>query len=289
VRTYPKGFAPDLRRLRPWPSLRDSLWRNPALVRLTYGELARLVQIHIGPPPQKVLYVGPGLGHTALELARAGHDVLGVEVDEESVTLASRAADQDPFREERGSLSYELAEFPRQFGSQRRYDVVLFSRVLHHLEDPAAAVATAAQLLGPAGRVVCVEFAHDRLGRGGARWMARSRVALRESGWWHAEVAETLAEEAARVARDWRKEHEGEGLNPLRAMLDPLQRRFRVLPLVWHAYLFWELAAEMRVPVEEEERVATRLRDEEAALIREGRLRGVLFSTRGTARKARHR
>lgn len=81
------------------------------------------------------------------------------------------------------------------------------------------------------------------------------------------------------MAREWQVDHEDEGLNPLGAMLGPLRERFR--RLAWHPYLFWELAAEMRVPQGQEAAVARRLRDEEAALLRQRRLRGVLFSTMG--------
>lgn len=276
---YPKGFVPDLRRLRPWRSLRDSLWRNPDLVRLTYGELARLVQARIGPTPRRVLYVGSGLGHIALELARAGHDVTGVDIDPESVAVATRAAQTDPFRDERGPLCYRTGEFPAAFEGVGPYDRVLFSRVLHHIEDPAAAVARAAELLAPGGRVVCVEFAHDRLGLAGARWMARSRTWLAGLGWWPERVAGSLEDEAERVAREWRADHEEEGLNPLGAMLDPLRAELRVRRLAWHPYLFWDLAAEMRAPPDREEALARRLRDEELTLLRRRRLRGVLFST----------
>jgi SAM-dependent methyltransferase len=284
VSAYPKGFVPDLRRLRPWRSLRSSLWRNPDLVRLTYGELARLVQTCIGSQKQRILYVGPGLGHIALELARDGHDVTGVDIDQESVALAIRAADTDPFRDERGALSYEVAEFPGAFRGEGPYDRVLFSRVLHHIEDPAVAVATAAELLGPRGRMVCVEFAHDRLGPAEARWMARSRMWLSESGWWPEGVAGSLEEETERVTREWRADHEGEGLNPLRAMMEPLSTRFHVRRPAWHPYLFWELAAEMRIAPGQEGSVAGHMREEEAALLRQRRLRGVLFSTAGEGR-----
>jgi 2-polyprenyl-3-methyl-5-hydroxy-6-metoxy-1,4-benzoquinol methylase len=284
VSAYPKGFVADLRRLRPWPSLRDSLWRNPDLVRLTYCELARLVQACVGLRPSRILYVGPGLGHIALELARGGHDVTGVDIDEESVALAKRAAEKDPYREKRGALSYEVSEFPKEFTGSGPYDKVVFSRVLHHIDGPSAAVAKAAELLGPGGSVVCVDFAHDRLGVAGARWVARSRMWLSRSGWWTGSVAGSLQEETDRTAHEWRTDHEGEELNTFRAMLDPLQTTFLLQPPSWHPYLFWDLATDMRVPADQEEMVARRMRDEEADLIRERRIRGVLFSTTGSPR-----
>jgi SAM-dependent methyltransferase len=240
-----------------------------------------LAQEVIGPRPCKILYVGPGLGHIALELARAGHDVRGVDIDGESVTLARRATATDPFRKRRGSIQYEVAEFPDGIRDAGLFDRVLFSRVLHHIDDPDAAVTAAADLLAPGGQMVCIEFAHDRLGPAGSRWTAGWRMRLARSGWWPERVAPSLDEETERVAREWRADHEDEGLNPLRAMIEPLRAAFRLRRLTWHPYLFWELAADMRVPAGREEEVARRMRDDELLLLRERRLRGVLFSTSG--------
>jgi 2-polyprenyl-3-methyl-5-hydroxy-6-metoxy-1,4-benzoquinol methylase len=286
VSAYPKGFIPDLRRLRPWRSLRDSLWRNPDLVSLTYSALAQLVQTCIGSQPCRILYVGPGLGHIALELARAGHDITGVDIDQEAVALAVRAAETDPFRNERGALSYEVAEFPAGIAGGRSYDKVLFSRVLHHIEDPTAAVAKTIELLDPGGSVVCVDFAYDRLGTPGARWMAQSRMSLSHSGWWPACVADSLRMETDKTAREWRADHVGQGMNSFKAMLNPLRTKFELEPAAWHPYLFWDLAADMRVPADQEGAVARRMRDDEAELLRRRRLHGVLFSTTGGQRRA---
>jgi hypothetical protein len=70
------------------------------------------------------------------------------------------------------------------------------------------------------------------------------------------------------------------------AMIAPLRSAFSLQRLTWHPYLFWDLAAEMRVSAEQEADVAVRLRDQEAALLAQGRLQGVLFSTTGERRTA---
>ena len=88
------------------------------------------------------------------------------------------------------------------------------------------------------------------------------------------------------MAREWLADHEGEGMNPFRAMLDPLQTTCRLGPSGWHPYLFWNLAADMRVPAAQEAAVARRMRDEEAELLRQRVFDGVLFSTTGSQRTA---
>jgi 2-polyprenyl-3-methyl-5-hydroxy-6-metoxy-1,4-benzoquinol methylase len=286
VTTYPEDFVADLRRLRRWPTLRDSLWRTPDLVNLTYSELARSVQACIGSKPCRVLYVGPGFGHIALELARSGHHVTGVDVDEEAISFAKRAEETDPILHTRGSLSYEVAEFPGGFQGEGPYDKVLFCRVLHHIADPSAAVAKADELLGPDGTIVCFEFAHDRLDRTGARWMAASVLWLASAGWWSEPSAGSLESETERTVRRWQADHEREGLNSFQEMIAPLRSTFSLRRLAWHPYLFWDLAAEMRVSAEQEAEVAVRLRDQEAASLSQGSLQGVLFSTAGRRRTA---
>jgi hypothetical protein len=84
----------------------------------------------------------------------------------------------------------------------------------------------------------------------------------------------------------WRNENEDEGLNPFRTMLDPLRARFHLQRLAWHPYLFWELAAEMRGAPDHEGAIASRLRDQDVALLRQRRLQGVLFSTIGEKTEA---
>jgi ubiquinone/menaquinone biosynthesis C-methylase UbiE len=251
------------------------------LVRLTYGELARVVQTRIGSKPCRVLYVGSGLGHIALELARAGHDVTAVDPDEESIVLARRAAGRDPLKDQRGNLTYEVGQFPDGQWADGSFDRVLFCRVLHHIADPTLAATRAAQLLARGGRVACVDFAYDRLGPAGARWRAQTRMDLARSGWWPEPVTASLAAEQAEEESRWWTEHEQERLNTFRGMLHPLRDLFRVPRPAWHPYLFWDMAAEMTVPADRQGTVAARLHDQELSMLRQGRLRGVLFSFSG--------
>lgn len=132
--------------------------------------------------------------------------------------------------------------------------------------------------------MVCADFAHDRFGTAEARWMARCRTWLSRSGWWPEPLAESLQEEAERISQGWRKDHADEGLNPFKAMLDPLREHFELTNVLWHPYLFWELAMDMRAPSDQEGLVARFMRDEELRLLGQQRLQGVLFSTSGSPR-----
>jgi hypothetical protein len=99
-------------------------------------------------------------------------------------------------------------------------------------------------------------------------------------------VAGSLWEETDKVAREWRADHEAEGMNPFRTMLRPLQATFRLERPTWEPYLFWDLAADMRVSSDQEGAVTRRMRDDETELLRQRRLNGVLFATMGSQRAA---
>jgi VIT family len=66
VAEFPADFVADLRHLRRWPELGDSLWRAPVLVELTHGRLWRLVAEVLPSPPARVLDVGCGIGALSL-------------------------------------------------------------------------------------------------------------------------------------------------------------------------------------------------------------------------------
>src|SRR6266566_3728316 len=53
----PRGFTADLRRLRSWPSMEGSPWRQPYLAELTFGEMFRLVNKLVSGHKLRILEV----------------------------------------------------------------------------------------------------------------------------------------------------------------------------------------------------------------------------------------
>ena len=82
--------------------MKDSPWRQPYLARLTFGEIHNLVDEYIFGRRLRILDVGCGRGWLSLELAREGHDVLGVDSSKEMILNAKRTMDTDPYKNERG-------------------------------------------------------------------------------------------------------------------------------------------------------------------------------------------
>ncbi len=82
--------------------MEHSPWRQPYLAYLTFGEIQRLVDEFVPGQGLKILDVGCGRGYLSLELAREGHDVLGIDSDREMIQQAKKTMNTDPYKSERG-------------------------------------------------------------------------------------------------------------------------------------------------------------------------------------------
>lgn len=163
--------------------MEGSPWRQPYLADLTYGELFRLINRLVSGNKRTILEVGCGRGYLSLELARRGHDVLGVDINEETIRLAYRTMNTDPYSSGRGRLEYEVSDFAVWNSADREFDLVIFNRALHHIPQPAKALEKARSLLGPEGRITCVEYAYDQFDHRAATWFYHIRSILEQVGW----------------------------------------------------------------------------------------------------------
>lgn len=100
----------------------------------------------------RVLDVGMGRGAQALRLARAGHQMTGVEQDPALIAAAREALAGEPegIRERMRIVQGDGRDTGVHFlpGS---FDVVLCHGVLMHLEEPDALLAGLARMLAPGG------------------------------------------------------------------------------------------------------------------------------------------
>ena len=96
---------------------------------------------------KRVLDVGCSTGYFAEALTERGNEVLGVEYDEASATIAR----------ERGfevlTADLETADLAAHFGAGS-FDVVVYADVLEHLRDPFPVLRSTHDLLAPGGFVV---------------------------------------------------------------------------------------------------------------------------------------
>jgi ubiquinone/menaquinone biosynthesis C-methylase UbiE len=228
------------------------------LVELTHGRLWRLVAESLPAAPARVLDVGCGPGALSLEMARAGHDVTAIDPDETAIDLARRTT-PDPSA---GPLGYHRADVETWDAPDTSYDVVVTTRTLHHVDDPAEAVARIRRWLRPGGRFVCVDFLHDRFDDRSARWLAQVRGLLEATDQFRGDGRLPAEPEAAteRIAWEWAQEHVVEHqLNGSAEIEGALERLFPTHTRTWHPYLYWDLLVGLAVGDQARERVAAEL------------------------------
>lgn len=120
-------------------------------------------------PPARIAEIGCGRGALAAALAGQGYEVTGVDRDAEMVT-ATRA---------RGvpALAADVLDVTGQ-----TFDVLLFTRSLHHADDVDEILRHARSLLRPGGVIVIEEFAWERVDRTTAAFLYDRRRRLVRSG-----------------------------------------------------------------------------------------------------------
>ena len=180
------GHIPDLRRVEPCDWFYNNTWRRPYLVDMDAARAFRFALKHARPP--RVLDVGCGLGFMSLEFARHGFHVVGLDISPDSLKLAQRLLEENPYREGFGSLRYVYDDFLEWDAPPGSFETVSFFGNLHHMKEPERVLDKVAMLLVPGGRVVVDEPAHEWFAQANGATVALIRVLLGLRGMWYEPV-----------------------------------------------------------------------------------------------------
>lgn len=164
------GHIPDLRRVKFCKYFYNNPWRDPGYVKIVFGEEYEMVNKAIKQYSSKnkgvksILEVGCGPGYLSLELARAGHNVMGIDVSGQCIKVANHFANTDPWSKKRGALIYIQRDFfdPAWVGGQG-YDAIIFSGSLHHFKDQNKVMKKAKKMLKSKGIIIAHEPTRDRV------------------------------------------------------------------------------------------------------------------------------
>lgn len=172
------GHIPDLRLTKECTWFYNNSWRHPEYVKLDFGEQFELISQSLqicGNHSKKqlsVLEVGCGPGYLSLELARAGHCVVGVDISSECIQVAKKTASADPWKQQRGPLRYICGEF--LIASKLKpdmFDAVIFLASLHHFPNQDEVMTRVKSLLSRKGLIIVHEPTRDRVTKGNAAFL----------------------------------------------------------------------------------------------------------------------
>jgi SAM-dependent methyltransferase len=103
------------------------------------------------PPPGRILDLGCGPGWTSLFFARAGYQVVGVDIAPEMIRLANEQCPANLTNVSFHVCDYESLTF------QSEFDAVVFFDSLHHASNERLAISRAFEALKPGGTLLADE------------------------------------------------------------------------------------------------------------------------------------
>ncbi len=179
------GFIPDIRRSKKCDFFYKSFWRDPYFIEI-YIKTQINYYLNVleknSHPGAKILDVGCGSGYISLELARNGYHVTGIDISKKSIETAQRVLEENTFWDSFGSLNYLVTSI---LNIESTFDIILFSGVLHHIEDIGITINKAYNLLIPQGIIICREPCHEDWRLEDAAMTAIIRLLLSTMGLWY--------------------------------------------------------------------------------------------------------
>lgn len=268
------GHIPDLRRAGRCEWFRNNVWRDQAYAGLLYGEITSQIlnglRSYAGQPPEsiEVLEIACGPGHIALEVARHGYNVTGMDVSALCIQTAEETAADDPHQARRGELRYLVGDF-LSMDHDRKYDMIYFSCALHHFGDLDATLDKVDDLLHEGGLIFASEPTRLRLKNHEAALFCLLRGLLSASGAYFEEVDLPVGEEGVQRAVDevinefdYKDEHGDNVQSPhdneagYEDMYPALMDRFEKLDFGFDFCFFDRLVGGLRLDTVERERAA---------------------------------
>ena len=135
-------------------------WDELRSLHVSEGDVEAAILDAAGPGPfRRMIDLGTGSGRMLALLCNRAEEGLGLDLSQQMLNIARRRAAEAGL--ERCQLRHGDI-FATQLPTASA-DLVVVHQVLHYLSDPAAAVAEAARLVEPGGRLLIADFAPHRL------------------------------------------------------------------------------------------------------------------------------
>lgn len=135
-------------------------WDRIRALHIEEAQVERVVMEFVGPGAiGSYLDLGTGTGRMLELVAPQATRAIGVDVNNEMLGIARARIEQAGLTHAQVRRA-DLFQLPFADGS---FSLITLHQVLHYLEDPSAAVAEAARVLQPGGKIVIVDFAPHHL------------------------------------------------------------------------------------------------------------------------------
>ncbi|MBX5481435.1 MAG: metalloregulator ArsR/SmtB family transcription factor [Myxococcaceae bacterium] len=158
-------------------------------------------------PPLNVVDFGCGTGVLTVEMARWAKRVTAIDANKDVLEQARDRAD----REEVRNVTFLCEDLHRLSLPDRKYDLVVISQSLHHVEAPPRVLQEAARILVPGGRIVLMELMpHEE------KWV-QQRLGHRHLGFEPEALKKVLEESGFRQVQ--LTTHARDGASPFRVFL----------------------------------------------------------------------
>ena len=206
----------------------------------------------------RILEVGCGSGRLAARLQADGHTIIALDTSDEAVQQARQR-----------SVDARRAEWP-DF-SDAAFNVVLFTRSLHHIHELDAAVERAAELLVPGGLIVLEEFDLEASTEAEIEWVYGILNILHSGGHLNLE-ADTMPKRLLLSGGDahvWQHDHD---LHSIPAMRGAVEKYFTLQSDSPALYLYRYVLPLLK---EEDYVLAESVFDMERRLVEAGALRSI--------------
>ena len=121
-------------------------------VQSYFDAVRRLIAEWVGDPPKHVLEIGSGTGEYCLLLASLGHEVVGLDISPEMVSLALKKARDRGI----GRCDFKVADAQTQIPVARPVDRLLLIDCWECFSDPSLLLRNARTALSPGGKLLIV-------------------------------------------------------------------------------------------------------------------------------------